>query len=126
MAKKASSVIARKLLTGSGWSMAWRAIGCLSASASRSHGPSNIQKVTKTPTARNANSLTIDFGGDREHQAVLVLGRVGVAGAEQNREDRHRERDDEREVADDRHRGPPLAPITVSSEEATAFSCSAM
>ena len=45
------------------------------------------------------------FGGDRQHQAVLMLGGVGVAGAEQHRECRHEQRDEQRAVADDRLRG---------------------
>ena len=40
------------------------------------------------------------FRRDRQHQAVLMLGGVGVAGAEQHREGRHRQRDKQRDVAD--------------------------
>ena len=42
------------------------------------------------------------FRGDREHQAVLMLGRVDMARAEQHREQRHRQRDIERHVAEQR------------------------
>ena len=34
--------------------------GCIFAASNSAPGPPNIQKVTKMPTARNANSLTID------------------------------------------------------------------
>ena len=44
------------------------------------------------------------FGGDRQHQAMLMLGGVGLAGAEQHRECRHRERHHQRDIADDRNR----------------------
>ena len=44
------------------------------------------------------------FGGDREHQAVLVLGGVDMARAEQHREGRHRQRDEQRDVAEHRLR----------------------
>ena len=36
------------------------AAGFSCALATRSHGPSNITKVTNTPTVTNATSLTID------------------------------------------------------------------
>ncbi len=42
------------------------------------------------------------FGGDRQHQAVLMLGGVDMAGAEQHREHRHRQRDEQRDVAEQR------------------------
>ena len=54
------------------------------------------------------HQLDDGFGGDRQHQAVLVLGGVGLAGAEQHRERRHRQRHDQRDVADDRDRGEQL------------------
>ena len=38
--------------------------------------------------------------GDREHQAILVFGRIDVAGAEQNGECGHRQRDKERDIAE--------------------------
>ncbi len=43
------------------------------------------------------------FGRDREHQSVLMFGGVGLAGAEQNRERRHRQRHHQRDIADDRN-----------------------
>ena len=60
------------------------------------------------PTARKATSLTIELGCHRDHQAVLVLGGVGLAGAEQHRENRHRQRHHQRDVADDRDLGEGL------------------
>ena len=44
------------------------------------------------------------LGRDRQDQAVLMLGGVDVAGAEQHRERRHRERDEQRDVAEHRLR----------------------
>ncbi len=49
------------------------------------------------------HQLDDGFGGDRQHQAVLMFGRVGLAGSEQHRERRHRQRDDQRDIADDRN-----------------------
>ena len=54
------------------------------------------------------HQLDDGFGGDRQHQAVLVFGGVGLPGAEQHREYRHRQRDDQRDIADDRNRGEGL------------------
>ena len=45
------------------------------------------------------------FGGDRQHQTVLVFGGVDMAGAEQHREGRHRQRDEQRNIAEQRLRG---------------------
>ena len=42
---------------------------------------------------------------DRQHQPVLVLGGVGVAGAEQHGEQREQHGDDQRDVADERIEG---------------------
>ncbi len=42
------------------------------------------------------------FRRDRQDQPVLVLGRVDMARAEQHREGRHRERDQQRDIAEDR------------------------
>ena len=43
----------------------------------------NIHEGTNAPTAMNATSLTINSVGHRQHQPVLMLGGVDVAGAEQ-------------------------------------------
>ena len=43
------------------------------------------------------------FGRDRQHQAMLVFGRVGLAGSEQYRERRHRQRSGQRDIPDDRN-----------------------
>jgi hypothetical protein len=45
------------------------------------------------------------LSSNREHQAVLVFGRIDVAGAEQNGESGHRQRDKERNVAEQRPAG---------------------
>ncbi len=52
--------------------------------------------------ADEGNELDQQFGGDRQHQAVLVLGGVDMARAEQDREDRHRNGHVERNVAQHR------------------------
>ncbi len=44
------------------------------------------------------------LGRDRQDEAVLMLGRVDVARAEQHREGRHRERNEQRDVAEHRLR----------------------
>ena len=67
-----------------------------------SPGPPKIRKVTIRPIARKAASLTTDFHRHRQHQPVLVLGGVGVARAEQHREQRKQHGDDQRDVADER------------------------
>ena len=53
------------------------------------------------PTARKAASLTTDFHRDGQDQAVLVLGGVGMPGAEQHGEQRKQHGDDQRDVADE-------------------------
>ena len=100
IATKDSSVIAITVEKVGGVVSTAAVSGRLSARENRSTGPSNIQKVTNRPTARKAASLTMRFGRDRQHQAVLMLGRVDMAGAEQDREGGHRERDQKRGVAD--------------------------
>ena len=69
------------------------------------------------------------FGRDRQHQPVLMLGGVDVAGAEQHRECRHRQRDEERDVAEQRlraRRPPRPAARMVATDDDTALSCSAI
>ena len=51
---------------------------------------------------QEGDELDDRLGGDRQHQPVLVLGGVDMPGAEQHRERRHRERHQERNVADER------------------------
>ena len=65
------------------------------------------------------HQLDDGFGGDRQHQAVLVLGGVGLPGAEQHREHRHRQRHHQRDVADDRDRGEQPCPRSGSSPART-------
>ena len=60
MAMNDSSVVARNVSSG-GLRLKIAAVGgCACAISSSAPGPPNIQKVTKMPTARKANSLTID------------------------------------------------------------------
>ncbi len=54
------------------------------------------------PTARKATQLDERLHRDRQHQAVLVLGGVDVARAEGDGEAGQDQRDEEREVAEDR------------------------
>ncbi|MGY3558215.1 hypothetical protein ACVWXP_001484 [Bradyrhizobium sp. USDA 4463] len=54
------------------------------------------------------DQLDDGLGRDREHQAVLMLGRVGLPRAEQHREGRHRQRHHQRHVAEDRDVGERL------------------
>jgi hypothetical protein len=48
------------------------------------------------------DQLDDGFGGDRQHQPVLVFGGIGLSGAEQHREHRHRQHHHQRDIADDR------------------------
>ncbi len=60
MANSDSTVMATNAISG-GTCVSGAAVrGCAKACANRSNGPGNSTKVTKTPTARNATSLTID------------------------------------------------------------------
>ncbi len=55
-----SNVVATSVSKG-GWRMKIAAVaGCCRAASSNAPGPPNIQNVTKMPTARKANSLTMD------------------------------------------------------------------
>ena len=49
--------------------------------------------------AHEGDELDHRLEGDRRHQALMVLGRVDVAGAEQDGEQRHQRRDPQRGVA---------------------------
>src|SRR5690606_17968070 len=51
---------------------------------------------------QKGGELDDGFDGDRQHQPVLMLRRVGVAGAEQDGEKRQQHGDDQRYVADER------------------------
>ncbi len=114
-----------KLPHDGAYSSARRASGLSVACFSSSVGP-NIQNVTNAPDGDEGEQLDDRLGRDREDQAVLVLGRVGVARAEQHGEHRHRKRHDQRHVADHRLHRAGGAHDTVSSDDATAFSCRAM
>ena len=52
-----------------------------------------------------SDELDDQLGGDRHHQSVLVLGGVDVPRPEQDREGRHQQRNEQRDVADQRLRG---------------------
>ena len=101
---------------------------CIAASIS-ALGPPYIQKVTKMPTARNANSLTIDSVAIASIRpswcSVASIWRVpnstaniAIANATNN------------EMSPNSGRMPPLPALRcdrmVSSEADTALSCSAM
>ena len=52
-----------------------------------------------------SDELDDQLGGDRHHQSVLMLGGVDVPGPEQDGEGRHQQRNEQRDVADQRLRG---------------------
>ncbi len=56
------------------------------------------------PTATSANSLTLEFEGDRRDHALMMLVGVDMARAEQDGEDRHADRGQERDVGKQRRR----------------------
>ena len=60
MAKNDSSVLASSVSSGGSRVSTEAASGEFIALLNSATGPSNIQKVTKMPTARNDSSLTID------------------------------------------------------------------
>ena len=94
----------KKAVAGGRWVSTAAVCGSSSARDSKASGPGNITKVTKMPTARKATSLIDRFRRDREHQAVLMLGGVDVAGAEQDREGRHQQGHEQRDIAKQRLR----------------------
>ena len=61
----------------------------------------------KDADGEECHELDDRFGGDRQHQPVLMFGGVGVARAEQHRKRRHEQRDEQRAVAE--HRRQPAA-----------------
>ena len=80
--------------------------------------------------ADEGDELDDRLGCDRQHQPVLVLGGVDVAGAEQHGEGRHRQRDEQRDVAEHRlhraARGTDMHEDRASARTTTALSCSAI
>ncbi len=72
------------------------------------------------------HELDDQFRRDRQHQAVLMLGGVDVAGAEQNGEGRHGQRDEQRDVAEQRRTAGAACARMVETEADTALSCSAI
>ena len=55
-----NSVVAMSVPKGGSRAKIEATLGCWRAASSSAFGPPNIQNVTKMPTARKANSLTID------------------------------------------------------------------
>jgi len=51
--------------------------------------------VTKAAGRDEGHQLDDGFGGDRQHQPVLMFGGIALAGSEQHRECRHRQRGDQ-------------------------------
>src|ERR1700736_1400835 len=94
IAQNDSSTIVKKLPIDGVYSMARTASGVFIALSISSSGV-NIQNRTNAPAAMKATSL-------------MMVRRVGLAGSEQHRERRHRQRDDQRDIADDRNRGEGL------------------
>ncbi len=52
------------------------------------------------PTVRKAHSLMTDSQGHRQNEAVLVLGGVGMARAEENRKDSKHSGDGQGNIAE--------------------------
>ena len=92
MANSERSVIASSVpSTGSRVSTA-AVSGRSSARANRRERPIEHPERDEHADADESHELDDGFGRDRQHQAVLVLGRVDVPCAEQHREDRHGQR----------------------------------
>ena len=71
-------------------------------------GPSKMHEGDEYADGQKGDELDDQFRRDRQHQAVLMLGGVGMAGAEQHREHRHGQRDQEGAVAEQRRRNAPV------------------
>ena len=67
-------------------------------------GPAEHPERHEDADRQKGEQLDDRFGRDRQHQAVLMLGGVDMAGAEQHREGRHRQRHEQRDVAEQRPR----------------------
>ena len=70
------------------------------------------------PDRQEGDQLDDRFEGDREHQPVLMLGRVRVARAEGDRESGQHDRHDESKVAEDRHRAGDGGGVRGGEEDA--------
>jgi hypothetical protein len=68
------------------------------------HRPVEHDEGDEHADGDEGDQLDQGFGRDREDQPVLMLGRIDVARAEQHREGRHRECDEQRDVAEHRLR----------------------
>jgi hypothetical protein len=72
----------------------------------QSHRPWEHYEGDEDADGEEGHELDDRFRRDREHQAVLMLGGVDVARAEQHSEGRHQQSDEQRDVAEERlHRG---------------------
>ena len=65
-------------------------------------GPVEHPERHEHADADEGDELDDRLGRDRQHQALLVLGGVDVAGAEQHGEGRHRESDEQRNIGEHR------------------------
>ncbi len=90
--------------------------------------PVEHDKGDEHADGKERRKLDDRFGGDRQHQAVLMLGRVDMPGAEQHGKRRHGQRDKQRDVAKERLRRAARRSIgkMVATEDDTALSCSAI
>ena len=106
-----------------------RCCGCVERAREQRDRPVEHHEGDEDADGEEGHQLDDRFRRDRQHQAVLVLGRIDVAGAEQHREGRHRQRDEQRDVAEQRRRRAArrgFAPGWCETEDDTALSCSAM
>ena len=72
---------------------------------------------------RECQQLDDRLEGDRQHDALVVLGRVEPARAEQDREQRHQQRDPQRRVGEPADVRAPLEPVSTSMLVPTALYC---
>ena len=76
------------------------AVGSLSARANNAQRPGEHDESHEDADGEEGDELDDRLGRDRQHQPVLMLGGVDVAGAEQHGERRHQQRDEQRDVAE--------------------------
>ena len=128
MAKVESSVIATSVPSDAAVQIA-AVSGSSSACAKQRDRAVEHPESDEDADRREGHQLDHGFRGDREHQAVLMFGGVDVTGAEQHGEGRHRQRDEQRDVAERNGTSARSAPVCarmVPSDDDTAFSCSAI
>ncbi len=68
------------------------------------HRPAEHDEGHEDADGEKGDELDDRLGRDRQHQSVLMLGGVDVPGAKQDRKRGHQQRDEERDVADERLR----------------------